>query len=72
MQSVKWSLSPNGRCPKINFGTPTVFEIYKLQKPLWASLGMPDHENLKLHDQFVALLDIKLHAENQRHTSISF
>ena len=33
---------------------------------------MPDREHLKLHEQFVALLGIKLHAENQRHTSISF
>ena len=27
IQSVKWSVSPKGRCPKINFVTPTVFEI---------------------------------------------
>ena len=57
-------------CPKINIGTSTVFEIYKFQKPLWACLGMPDHPHLKLHYQFVALTDMKLHAQNQLYTSI--
>ena len=44
MQNVKWSLSPKDRCPKINLGTPTVFEIDKFQKPpldAWACLTMP-------------------------------
>ena len=44
----------------------------KFQKPLWTCLGMPDHAYLKLHDQFVAFIDMKLHAQNQRYTSISF
>ena len=26
---------------------------------------MPDHAHLKLHDQFVALIDMKLHGQNQ-------
>ena len=33
---------------------------------------MPDYEHLKLHDQFVALTDMKLHAPNQLYTSICF
>ena len=32
--------SPKDSGPK-NFGTPTVFEIYKFQKPLWTCLTMP-------------------------------
>ena len=72
MQSVKWSLLHKGRCPKINLGTPTVFEIYKIQKSLWTCLGMPDYPHLKLHDQFVALIDMKLHTQNQLYTSLSF
>ena len=47
-----------------HFHFPTVFDIYKFQKPLWACLGMPDHVHLKLHDQFVALTDMKLRAQN--------
>ena len=42
----------------INFGTPTVFQIYKFQNPLWVCLGMPDHAHLKLQNQFVALIDM--------------
>ena len=34
-------------------------------------MGMPDHAHLKLHDQFVALIDMKSYAQN-KHTSISF
>ena len=45
-----------------------VFEIYVSKD----SLGMPDHAHLKLDDQFVALIDMKLHAQNQLYTSISF
>ena len=63
---------PKGRSPKINFGTPTVFEMYKFQKPLWVCQGMSDHAHLKLRNQFVALIDLKLHAQNQLYTSISF
>ena len=33
---------------------------------------MPDYAHKKLHDQFVALLDMKLHAQNQLYNSISF
>ena len=33
---------------------------------------MPDYAHLKLHDQFVALTDMKLHAPNQLYTSICF
>ena len=33
---------------------------------------MPDYAHLKLHDQFVALADMKLHAPNQLYTSICF
>ena len=36
------------------------------------SLGMPDHAHLNLHDQFVALIDMKFHAQNQFYTSFSF
>ena len=56
----------------INFATPTTFYIYMFQKPLWAILDMPDHAHLKLHDQFVVLIDMKLHAQNQLYTSICF
>ena len=33
---------------------------------------MPDHTHLKLHDQTVAFIGMKLHANNQLYTSISF
>ena len=33
---------------------------------------MPDHAHLKLQDEFVALKDIKFHAQNQLYNSISF
>ena len=33
---------------------------------------MPEHVHLKLHDQFVALIDMKLHAQNQLYNSIVF
>ena len=39
MEIVKWLLLPEGRCPKINFGTPAVFEIYVSK----ASLGKSGH-----------------------------
>ena len=57
---------------KINFGTPTVFEIYMLQNSLWVCLGMPRHPHLKLHDQFSTLIYIKLHAQYQLSASINF
>ena len=31
-----------------------------------------NHAHLKVHDQFVALIDMKLHAQNQLYTFISF
>ena len=31
-----------------------------------------NHVHLKLYDTFVALIDMKLHAQNQFYTSISF
>ena len=51
-----------------------VFEILKL-KNLQSDcprLFAFDHANLKLHDQFVALIDMRLHSQNQLYTSISF
>ena len=33
---------------------------------------MTDYAHLKLHDQFVALTDMKLHAQNQLYISICF
>ena len=33
---------------------------------------MPDYNHLKLYDQFLALIDMKLHAPNQLYTSICF
>ena len=60
---------------KINFITPIVFEILKLKNPaIWLakSIFAFDHVHLKLHDQLVALIDMKLHAQNQLYISISF
>ena len=37
-----------------------------------ASLGMPEHTHLNLHDQFRTLMVMKLHTQNQRYTSFSF
>ena len=33
---------------------------------------MPDHAILNLHDQFMTLIYMKLHAQNQLYTSFSF
>ena len=41
-------------------------------KVLQASLGMPDHTHLNLHDQVITLLDTNLHAQNQLYNSFSF
>ena len=60
---------------KINFIIPIVFEILKLKNPaIWLpeNIFAFDHAHLKLHDQFVALIDMKLHALNQLYNSISF
>ena len=37
-----------------------------------ATLDITARAHLKLHYQFVALIDMKLHAQNQLYTSISF
>ena len=60
---------------KINFITPRVFEISKLKNHairLADSIFTFNYAHLKLYDQFVALIDMKLHAKNQLYTSISF
>ena len=60
---------------KINFITPIVFEILKLKNSatwLAESIFAFKHAPLKFHDQFVALVDAKLHAHNQLYKSISF
>ena len=33
---------------------------------------MPDHAHPNLHDKFITLIDMKLHAQNQLYTSFSF
>ena len=60
---------------KMNFITPIVFEISKFKNPaIWLaeSIFVFNHVHLKLYDQFVALIDMKLHAQNQLYISISF
>ena len=60
---------------KINFITPIVFETLKLKNPaIWLdkSIFAFNHAQPKLHDQFVALIDMKLHAQNQLYNSFSF
>ena len=60
---------------KIIFITRIVFEILRLKNlAIWLaeSIFAFDHAHLKLYDQFVALIDMKLHAQNQLYTSISF
>ena len=60
---------------KINFITPIAFEILKLKNPaIWLaeSIFAFNHAHLKLHDQFVALIDMKLHAQNQLYALIYF
>ena len=42
------------------------------QKSLWPCLETPDHTHLKLHDQFITLIDMKLHAQYQLFISFSF
>ena len=47
----------------------------KLKNPaIWLaeSIVTFNHAHLKLHDQSVALIDMKLHAQNQLYTSITF
>ena len=60
-------------CKKTNFITPIVFEILKLENPaIWLaqSIFVFDHGHLKLHDEFKAFIDMKLHAQNQLYTSV--
>ena len=61
---------------KINFITSIVFEILKLKNSaIWRlakSIFTFDHAHLKLHDQFIALIDMKLHAQNELYMSFSF
>ena len=57
---------------KINFALSIGLERFKIWKPLWAFLGMPDHTHPKLHDHFVASMDVSLHAKNQYYTSYCF
>ena len=52
------------------FRIPTFFEIYKIRKPLWACLVMPILN--RMTSLFVALKDMKLHAQNHFYTSIIF
>ena len=54
---------------KTNFIPSLVFEILKF---LWAYLDMPDPTHVKLHHQYVALIDMYLHAKNQLYTPDSF
>ena len=54
---------------RFNFITPTVFDILKLKNSaIWLveSIFAFNHAHLKLHDQFVALIDMKLHAQKQQ------
>ena len=60
---------------KINIIIPIVFEVLKFKNlAIWLaeSIFAFNYTHLKLHDQFVALIDMKLHAQNQLYTSISF
>ena len=49
--------------------TSTSFSNIKVLK---ASLGMPYHTHLNLHNQFITLINIKLHAKNKLYNSFSF
>ena len=60
---------------KIDVIPPIVFEILKFKNPaLWLvkSIFAFNHVHLKLNNRFVALIDMRLHAQNQLYTSISF
>ena len=61
---------------KINYIPPIiVVEISKLKNPaIWLaeSIFAFNHSHPKLHDQFEALINMKMHAQNQLYTSISF
>ena len=53
---------------KINIIPPLVFEILSFNN----LFGYAYSTHLKSHDQFVALIDMYMHAKNQFHTSNSF
>ena len=62
---ISSSYSFNRCMQKINFITPLAFDILKLKNPaIWLakSIFAFNHAHLKLHDQCVALIDMKLHA----------
>ena len=48
------------------------FWSLKVLYALLACPGMPDPTHVKLHQQFVALIDMHLNTKNQLYTSISF
>ena len=51
----------------------SIFTGFKISiTVLKASLGMPDHTHLNLHEQLITETDMKLHAQNQLYTSFSF
>ena len=55
------------------YSSNCVFEILKFKNPaIWLAKSIFAFNHLKVHDQFVALIDMKLHAQNQLYTSISF
>ena len=35
-------------------------------------MGMPDHTHLNLHNEFITLTNMKLHAQNQLYTFFSY
>ena len=60
---------------KVKFVTQLVFETLKFKNPaIWLAKNIFafNHAHLKLHNQFLALIDMKMHAQNQLYTSISF
>ena len=60
---------------KINFTPPIVFEILKLKNPeIWLaeSIFAFNDAHPKLQGQFVALVYMKLHAQNQLYNSIRY
>ena len=59
-------------CKKSFLHLPIVFEILKFKNPaIWLAKNVFafNHAHLKLHDQLVALIDIKLHVQNQLYPS---
>ena len=54
--------------------TPVVLEILQLKNPAInaESIFAFNHAHDELNDEFAALIDMKLHTQNQLYTSISF